>query len=78
MTCKHLATHLSYNKMFITDNGELNGQTIEILLDCECGATLFVYNHRGNVPKEYIHKRNSLNTSYSKGTYIEGGEVNHW
>lgn len=40
--------------MFINDNGDFGGQTIEILLDCECGDTIFLYSYRGNVPKMYV------------------------
>jgi len=54
VTCQHEASKLTYSKMFVNDNGGFGGQTFNILLDCECGSTVFIYSYRGNVPKEYI------------------------
>lgn len=61
--CQHEAIKLTFSKMFLNDNGGFGGQHIEILLDCECGATLFVNSYRGNVPREYV-KPNSIMTSF--------------
>ena len=75
--CLHPAKLLSYNKMFINDNGNFGGQCIEVLLDCECGATLFCRAFRGNVPKEYIQD-NSINEDFSKGIYSKGTKAKVW
>lgn len=75
--CKHEAIKLTYSKMFINDNGSFGGQHIEILLNCECGATLFVHSYRGNMPEEYV-KPNSLHPSFSSRDIVQGKQQEIW
>ena len=69
--CKHEAKKLSFSKMFINDNGEFGGQNIEVLLDCECGATLFVRQERGNFPEMHHNETSTINY-FGKGKSEKG------
>lgn len=57
--CNHEASKLTFSKMFQNDNGWFGGEVRTILLDCECGDTVFIYSYRGNVSEQYI-KSNSV------------------
>ena len=46
--------------MFLRDNGGFGGQHNEILLDCECGDTIFINSYRGNVHEPYIQPNSIL------------------
>ena len=73
--CKHEAKELQFNKMFINENGLYGGQTITILLDCSCGATLHIFQERGNVHKEYRRPTSSINIFSSNKPSKNGRET---
>lgn len=66
VTCEHPASKLTFSKMFLNDNGGFGGQVINILLDCQCGDTIFVYSYRGNVSQQYIQPNNVLHRDSKK------------
>lgn len=52
--CSHPISKQKFDKMFMNDNGVFGGQTLNIILECECGYLSHIYSYRGNVPKEYV------------------------
>lgn len=76
--CEHPAIKLTFAKMFLNDNGSFGGQHVEVLLDCECGATVFVHSYRGNVSEQYV-RPNSIMPSFSgHEPSIEGKQQEIW
>jgi len=76
MTCNHDASKLTFAKMFLNDNGGYGGQHIEILLNCECGDTIFIKSYRGNVDESYIKPNCVLHKDSKKDlTQLKQAEV---
>lgn len=76
--CLHEAKKLTFAKMFLNDNGSFGGQHVEILLDCECGATLFVHSYRGNVSEQYVRPNTIMPSFSGKEPDIIGKQQEIW
>ena len=57
--CLHTPDKLTFGKMFMNDNGDFGGQHMEVLLNCECGDTIFIHSYRGNISDQY-YKPNTI------------------